>query len=410
MLKIYICGPTVYNDPHIGNLRPIVTFDLILKAFRFLNKPFLFIHNITDIDDKIINKAIKENTTEEKIAEKYTKKYLELLDILNINTISHIEKVTDNIDLINNYILRLVNSNNAYKDSQGNVWFDVRTNAQNYGVVSGQNLDKMIFEEESSEKKFSADFALWKKTKIGIKYQSDFGLGRPGWHTECCALIDKHFGAQGVDIHGGGMDLTFPHHENENIQHWALYKNDIAKNWIRCGQINLDGVKMSKSLGNVIYPEDFFNQYGVNIYKLLLLTSKLSAPINISDELINNLNSIQTKYKKVLFSIFSKHGVNFKVDNQNEEAKNIFTALSNYDFAKYNFLLNEQIKLFNKTKELKHATVIYTVLHIIHPEYTDVNKYQEALNLFYQWTHFTTEKDYFNADLIREKLQKTGLY
>lgn len=410
MLKIYICGPTVYNDPHIGNLRAITTFDLVLKANRFLGQKFKLVHNITDIDDKIINKSIELKVTEKEISEKYTKQYFELLKQLNIDTITDVEKVTDNIDVIIEYINKLVNLNQAYKGSNSDIWFNVKNNEKQYGSVSGQILENMEFDEKSNDKKFNADFALWKSTSKGIQYNSPFGLGRPGWHTECCALIDKHFGKDGVDVHGGGMDLTFPHHENENIQHFALHNQNITKEWIRCGQINLDGVKMSKSLGNIIYPQDFFNKHGVEIYKLLILTAKLSAPINMSDELIENLKNIEQKYKKTMFSIFVNHGTNLVGFENNKEIKEIFEALSKYDFAKYNLLLNEQIKNYNKTKEIQYAWNIHKILSIIHPTLTDVKNYNEFIQIHSKWIELVKNKNFEQADILRKKLQDSGLY
>ncbi|MBU4689577.1 class I tRNA ligase family protein [Mycoplasma zalophidermidis] len=410
MIKLYICGPTVYNNPHIGNLRAIVTFDLILKAMRFLKKDFCLVHNITDIDDKIINKAIESNKTEKEISEKYTAVYFDLLKMLNVDTITCVEKVTDNMDVITKYIQRLIDTGNAYSDSEGNVWFDVKKNADSYGSVSGQKIEKMAFEEQNINKKFPADFALWKNTKVGIKYDSPFGQGRPGWHTECCALIDKHFSSQGVDIHSGGMDLTFPHHENENIQHFALHNKHLASEWLRTGQINLEGVKMSKSLGNVISPEEFFNKYGVEIYKLMILTAKFSAPINITEELFKNLKSVESKYIKVIFQIFLNHGNNFGQSSASEESIKIFEALANYDFAKYNMLLNEEIKKYNKYKSYEVAQTIITVLNILHPTLTNYKNYLESIKLFDEWRSFVEKKDYLNADICREKLMKTGHY
>ncbi|WP_029608597.1 class I tRNA ligase family protein [Mycoplasma simbae] len=410
MLKIYVCGPTVYQDPHIGNLRAVTTYDLVLKALRFLNKPYNFVHNITDIDDKIIKKAIDLNTTEKEISEKYTQKYFELLKTLDIDTITHFEKVTDNIDLISNYVKRLVDSGSAYKDINGNVWFDVKKHAKSYGDVSGQKLDQMEFDEPDQNKHFEADFALWKDTTIGIKYNSHFGLGRPGWHTECCALIDKHFGADGVDLHGGGMDLTFPHHENENIQHVALYNSPLSKKWARCGQINLEGVKMSKSLGNVILPDEFFASHGAEVYKLLLLTAKFTAPINITEELIQSLKSIETKYKKTLFQIYTSFGLEADFETNQSQTIEIMNALADFDFAQYNKLLNEAIKDFNKNKDFKTASVIHTVLNIVHPSLSNKNAFVQGVQLFDEWTRFIEQKDYTNADKIRSILQEKGLY
>lgn len=411
MLKIYVCGPTVYNDLHIGNMVPILTFDLMLKARRALGEKFTFIHNITDIDDKIINRARELNISEKELSQKYTKDYLKLLKTLDVDTISHLEKVTDNMDLIIEYVNKQVKKNNAYIDQEGNVWFDVKKFENHYGQVANLNLDKMIFEEQNNNKKFEADFALWKKTNVGIQFDSPFSKGRPGWHTECAVLINKHFKNKGLDIHGGGMDLTFPHHENENIQHFALYNQDITKEWIRCGQINYEGEKMSKSLGNVILAKDFLKEHDHEILKLIILSSKISAPINVTKELIENMYVILNKYKKLIFKFF----VDFKnIDkskvNKNEEFIKIMNALKIGDFSDFNYLLNEQIKEFNKTKNIKNAEIIFNTLKVIHPQLTIKANYNKAFELFDQWRCFIGKKEYKQADKIREKLMKLGVY
>lgn len=413
MKKIYVCGPTVYNDVHIGNMRPILTFDLMLKGLRETKTPFKFIHNITDIDDKIIKRAIDLKTSEKEVSTKYMNLYFELLKMLDIDTVSKFEKVTDNMELIINFINELIKSGNAYQDKDGNVWFDVKKNEKYYGIVSKQQLDKMNFDDEINENKhFKADFALWKKTNVGIKFNAPFGEGRPGWHTECVVLINKHFKGQTIDIHGGGMDLTFPHHENENIQHYALYKKPLANQWFRCGQINLEGVKMSKSLGNIILAKDFIEKHGPSVLKLIILSSKISTPINITNELISNMKTIEMKYQKLIFKFLTTFNDFLKEKTQfnKDDYQKIMIALSNGDFANYNFLINEQIKNFNKNKDLATAQLIYKVLSIIHPEITNKNRYTEALNDFSKWTIEVTKKNYQKADEIREKMIKEGFY
>lgn len=413
MKKIYVCGPTVYNDVHIGNMRPILTFDLMLKGLRETKTPFKFIHNITDIDDKIIKRAIDLKTSEKEVSTKYMNLYFELLKMLDIDTVSKFEKVTDNMELIINFINELIKSGNAYQDKDGNVWFDVKKNEKYYGIVSKQQLDKMNFDDEINENKhFKADFALWKKTNVGIKFNAPFGEGRPGWHTECVVLINKHFKGQTIDIHGGGMDLTFPHHENENIQHYALYKKPLSNQWFRCGQINLEGVKMSKSLGNIILAKDFIEKHGPNVLKLIILSSKISTPINITNELISNMKTIEMKYQKLIFKFLTTFNDFLKEKTQfnKDDYQKIMIALSNGDFADYNFLINKQIKNFNKNKDLATAQLIYKVLSIIHPEITNKNRYTEALNDFSKWTIEVAKKNYQKADEIRKKMIKEGFY
>ncbi len=313
---------------------------------------------------------------------------------------------------INKYINRLYESGNVYKDVNGNVWFDVLKNKDSYGVVSNQNLDNMVFEENSLHKKFKADFALWKSTAVGIKFYSNFGAGRPGWHTECCALIDKHFGQNGVDIHGGGMDLTFPHRENENIQHYALYCKPLTKEWIRCGQLNLDGEKMSKSVGNVILANDFINTYGTTILKLIFFNAKVSANINITKELIENMEAIEIKYKKVLFKIFTLFKdkiISNEAYEKSEIVLKVLESVSKLEFSDFNFQLNNEIRQFNKSPSLERAKDIFFILSLFHKELTNINSYKKYLDIYDKWHYFIGIKDYKSADKLREKLIKNHL-
>ncbi|MBZ4195381.1 class I tRNA ligase family protein [Mycoplasma tauri] len=407
MLKIYVCGPTLYNSPHIGNLRPIITFDLMLKAYRAQGKKFFFLHNITDIDDKIINKALSESKNESEVSNFYLKEYRAILKKFNVNTITKIENVTKNIKNIIQYINNLYLSKNAYKDENKNIWFDILKNEKYYGIVSKQKLINMFFDEdEEYSKKHKADFALWKTTTKGIKFDSNFGSGRPGWHTECCALINKHFGPSGVDIHGGGMDLTFPHHENENIQHYALFKKPIARRWIRCGQIALDGEKMSKSLGNVILVKDFVKKHSPLLLKLIFLNSKITANINITPELINNMKSIEIKYRKIIFKILTTFNTKnlYTKCKKREFLKNSYKAVSNLEFSDFNLLVNEEIKRFNKEPDIFAAKNLFTIFSVILPELVDKKYYEKSIDLFAKWKKFLSKKDYKNADAIRNKL------
>ncbi|WP_406617117.1 class I tRNA ligase family protein [Mycoplasmopsis adleri] len=410
MLKIYLCGPTVYNSPHIGNMRAVITYDIMLKSRRILGEKFCFVHNITDVDDKIINRAIQENKTEKDISNFYTEEYFNLLKNLDVDTITHIEKVTENMDVIINYIKKLVDSKNAYVDNEGNVWFDVAKNRDAYGMVSNQKLENMIFEEQSTSKKYEADFALWKQTTKGIKFDSIFGKGRPGWHTECCALINKHFGSDGVDLHGGGMDLTFPHHENENIQHYSLFKKPLVKEWLRCGQINLDGVKMSKSLGNVILAKDFLKTYSPTVLKLIFTNTKLTANINITEDMLNNMIQLENKFQKLIFKFFTTFKNINLIDVKSEQVVKMLEAISNGNFSDYNFILNEEIKQFNKTKSLENAKNIFSILNVIHPELTRFTRYEEALSQFDEWRCLVDKKDYLEADKIRKILMEKNFY
>ncbi|MEA4206299.1 class I tRNA ligase family protein [Mycoplasma sp. 1199] len=409
MLKIYVCGPTVYNDVHIGNMRPIVTMDLILKAAKQLGIEYKFVHNITDIDDKIIKKAQEQGVSETQVSEKYGNLYLDLLKQFSVETITDIEYVTKNIDLIDNFIQRLIKSNNAYLDNEGNVWFDVIKNQNDYGIVSNQKIENMKFEDSelSSNKKSPADFALWKNTAEGVKYNVSFGEGRPGWHTECVALIEKHFGDSGLDIHGGGMDLTFPHHENENIQFYALNQKQLSNKWLRTGQINLNGIKMSKSLQNVILASDFLKNYSADYFKMILLLNSFTGLINIDENLINNVEVIFKKISKIYFlnALLNKQN-----DSQinNELAKEAFTYIFEQRFSEFNKLINDLIKNINKDK---NTLDIGTLVYIFDKLGFEFHKfdYEKYVPIYQKWQEFLAQKDYQNADKLRNELIENNL-
>ncbi|MFV8478618.1 class I tRNA ligase family protein [Mycoplasma sp. B6400] len=408
MIKVYTCGPTVYNDVHIGNLRPILTMDLILKAHRALGNEFNFVHNITDIDDKIINKAIATNQSEQEVATFYANKYLELLQKFNVDTITHLEYVTANMDLIVAFIQKLLDLGAAYQDSEGNVWFDVIKYQNHYGVVSNQKIENMISEENeySNLKKSPIDFALWKKTKVGVVYDSPFSKGRPGWHTECAVLIYKHFGQEGVDIHSGGMDLTFPHHENENIQFYALTNQPIAQNWLRTGQINLNGMKMSKSLQNVILPKDFLQNYSPDVLKTIFLQNGFTSEINIDSNTLESVNALINKIKRLYFAAYLDQ-INLK-DYDVELFAQAMQAIANLRFSDFNKLINEIIKQANKTKEAKYFATVMQIFNALGYEFNQID-FASYANIYHQWKELLAQKNYQAADQLREVLVNNNL-
>ncbi|QCZ36496.1 class I tRNA ligase family protein [Mycoplasma nasistruthionis] len=410
MLKVYVCGPTVYNDVHIGNLRPIVTMDLMLKSARAIGLKFNFIHNITDIDDKIINRAIQEKKTEKEISEYYANQYLELLEKFNVDTITKIEYVTENMQEIEKTISRIVRFGYAYPDDKGNVWYNVFKSKRVYGKVSNQNIENMVYEDQNYDKHHPADFAIWKATNMGVKYQTQFGEGRPGWHTECAAIIDKHFRGRGVDIHGGGMDLTFPHHENENIQFWAANERMmISKKWIRTGQINLQGEKMSKSLQNVILAKDFIKEHHPDVLKMIFLLSSLTGTINIDEAIFENVKAIFRKIKKIYFT---NHILNLKTIPNLKHDEQIFDrmlySVFNTHFAEFNKDLNEMIKKINLNQDPVLITTLVEVIDILGFSFKDFD-YEAYRPIYNEWKHLMNIKDYENADRKRAILMDKGL-
>lgn len=303
-VSIYVCGPTVYDSPHIGNMRPVVIFDVLRRFLEYLGYRVQFVSNFTDVDDKIINRAFEQGVSEKFIAEKYIAEYKTLLSQLNVETATLNPRVTEHIEEIISYIKDLIKKEAAYI-ADGDVYFRV-SSIKNYGELSKIKVDDLIVGariEENDKKESPLDFALWKKTDKGICWNSPWSKGRPGWHTECCVMIDSIFPNHLIDIHGGGFDLKFPHHENEIAQAKAQNGNRIANIWMHNGFVNIDNEKMSKSIGNVTLAKDVVARYGGNATRMLMLSAHYRAPVNftstIMENVANELNKITISYKQL---------------------------------------------------------------------------------------------------------------
>lgn len=288
VVKIYACGPTVYNYIHIGNARPICVCDVLRRYMEYKGFAVVFVQNFTDIDDKIIKKANEENSDYISISEKYIKEYEIDRKGLNVREATIHPKATENIDEIINMISKLEENGYAYKAENGDVYF--RTKKFNgYGKLSHQPLDELEAGARitvGDEKEDPMDFALWKAAKKGEPYwDSPWSKGRPGWHIECSAMSRRFLG-ETIDIHYGGQDLIFPHHENEIAQSEAFSGKTFARFWMHNGYINIDNKKMSKSLNNFFTVRDVANVYGYEPIRYLMLASHYRSPINYSKEVI----------------------------------------------------------------------------------------------------------------------------
>ncbi|AJR12476.1 Cysteine--tRNA ligase [Mesomycoplasma dispar] len=345
-LNIYICGPTVYDDIHVGNLRAVIIFDAIFEYSRKNGTKLYFLHNITDIDDKIIDKSLELGISESELAEKYTEEYFKILKIFNIRQSMKFVSVTKKLEQIIKYISLLQKKGFTYYNENNDLVFDT-AKIDNYGVISGQKKDELV-QKNNKEIKSNNDFVLWKNTKKGIFFASPFGFGRPGWHTECAAIIYDYFGEKSIDIHSGGVDLVFPHHENENAQHLALTGNPISKKWLRAGVVNLNGKKMAKSLQNVMLAKDFAEKYEPDVLRSIFLSINPTTPINLTDELILNHKKLIEKYKKVFFDMH----FDSKPSND-EKMKQVLELFEEGKFTKANFLISELIKQ-KENLTLKH--------------------------------------------------------
>ncbi len=288
-VTMYVCGPTVYNLAHIGNARPVVVFDTLFRVLRLLYPEVVYARNITDIDDKIITAARERGTGIESVSEEFTLKYRE--DMAQLNTLSpSIEpQATENIDAMLALTEALVSKGHAY-EADGHVLFAVESMPE-YGALSGRKLDDMLAGarvEVADYKRHPGDFVLWKPSSGDEPgWESPWGRGRPGWHLECSAMIRAHLG-QAIDIHGGGRDLIFPHHENERAQSCCAYGGDFVRHWMHNAYVDMDGEKMSKSLGNVRTVRELLGHYPGEVLRFALLSAHYRSPLNFSGELLDN--------------------------------------------------------------------------------------------------------------------------
>lgn len=287
-IKMYVCGPTVYNYIHIGNARPAVVFDTMRRYMEYKGKNVKFVQNFTDVDDKIINKSLEEGVSAREISEKYIGEYFRDAEALNLKKATVHPKVTENMDEIIAFVKALVEKGYAY-EADGDVYYRTRRFG-GYGRLSGQNIEDLEAGARISvgeKKEDPLDFALWKARKIDGEpaWESPWGFGRPGWHIECSAMSNKYLG-ETIDIHGGGQDLAFPHHENEIAQTEAYTGKKFSNYWMHNAYITIDNEKMSKSKGNFFTVRDILKRYTGEEIRYFLLSGHYRSPINFSEELM----------------------------------------------------------------------------------------------------------------------------
>lgn len=291
-VRMYCCGPTVYNYFHIGNARPFIIFDTFRRYLEYKGYKVTYVQNFTDIDDKMIQKANEEGITVPELAERFIEEYFKDADALGIKRASYHPRATDHIEDIIQFIEKLIEKGYAY-EVDGDVYFDT-TAYEDYGKLSKQNLEELEAGariQPGEKKKNPMDFALWKAQKPGEPaWDSPWGKGRPGWHIECSVMATKYLG-ETIDIHAGGQDLTFPHHENEIAQTEALTGKPFARYWLHNGYINVDNRKMSKSLGNFFTVRDISREYDLEVVRLFMLSAHYRNPVNFSHELLDQAKS-----------------------------------------------------------------------------------------------------------------------
>ena len=413
-VNMYVCGPTVYNYIHIGNARPVIFYDMLKRYLKFLGYEVNYASNITDVDDKIINKAIQEGKTEKEVAKFFEDAYFDAVEKVGSKKPDLIPHATDYINEMIDFISKLVEAGYAY-NVDGDVFFRVGKVAD-YGILSNQvqeDLESGARINVNDKKENPLDFALWKKTDEGIKWPSPFGEGRPGWHTECVVMNHKLFDDV-LDIHGGGMDLKFPHHENEIAQSNALYHNHLAKYWIHVGRLDLAGAKMSKSLGNVIYVKDLDNKVDGMILRSLIVFSPYRSIIQYSEELLNQYKKEYEKwqrtYKMCLYELQYRGLLSDKID---EDDISKFKEYMNQDFNVQNVLtlittIVKEMNTLLRSKDFdKLAVKLNTFITIL--DVLGINLFidkldDEKCNVYKLWNEARNNKDFEAADKYRNQL------
>jgi len=423
-VSMYVCGPTVYNYAHIGNARPIIVFDVLRRLFEAEGYTVKYVSNYTDVDDKIIKKAHDEGVAEGVITERYIKAYEDVRKMLNTEPLEATPRVTQTMDAIIDFIAQLVKDGNAY-EAGGDVYFSVDS-CPTYGEISHQKLDELeagARVEENTQKRNPYDFALWKQTDMGIKWQSPWGEGRPGWHTECVVMINDNFQkGKPIDIHGGGMDLRFPHHENEAAQNECVFHNCLANYWIHNAMININGDKMSKSLGNVMWASEVVKKLGANLTRWLMSSVQYRKELNFSEETIETarkeLDKVMTPLRQA--SIKAQMADRDLGSAYDEESWRRFLDAMDDDMNTPNAYAEifDTVKKLNaslRQKEIDYAQV--------GRYYRAVEKMQGLLGItvdmpvltaedreaFAKWNQAKAEKDFARADEYRQVLSAKGL-
>lgn len=283
-IRMYVCGPTVYDQIHVGNGRTFLAFDVIRRYLTYKGFQVTFAQNLTDVDDKIINRANEQGRTPEEVAAEFSGAFIEQMHRLNVLDPDIRPRATREIPAMIEMIQGLIEQGHAYAPGNGDVYFSVRSDPS-YGCVSGRNVDELKVGariEANDEKRDPLDFALWKAAKPGEPmWDSPWGKGRPGWHTECSAMVHRYLGTP-IDIHGGGQDLQFPHHENEYAQACCCWHEPLANVWMHTGMLLIDGEKMSKSLGNFFTLKEVLDKYPADVVRLLMLQTHYRSPLDFS--------------------------------------------------------------------------------------------------------------------------------
>lgn len=420
-VKMYVCGPTVYNHVHVGNVRPVVVFDTLRRLFEAIGYQVKYVSNYTDVDDKIINEAAKRNISELELTNEMIAAFNDVRHLLNAKDLYKTPRVTETMDDIIEFIQELTMRGYAY-EVDGDVFF--RTSAiKDYGSLSKQNIEDLKVGariEENSKKESPLDFVLWKKTDFGIKWPAYFSKGRPGWHTECVVMIKKELGTL-IDIHGGGKDLRFPHHENERAQAKALFNTDLANYWMHSGMIDIEGVKMSKSLGNTIVAKDILAKIDPRALRWFLLATHYRSDLNISEAVLESSNKEFGKVQSALIQAMTKMALaDFDSNDFDTENYRRFLEAMEDDLNTPNAyaVIYDLVKLINQNLRKNpidyallssYVNTLKACLQILGIEFETIKLSPEDREIYQLWLETKRIKDFAKADEYRDILVKRGI-
>ena len=409
--KIYACGPTVYNFIHIGNARPLCVFDVMRRYLEYRGNKVNFVQNFTDIDDKIIRRANEEGVTFKDISEKYIEEFWTDAKGMNIREATTHPKATENIGEIIDIVSTLIDKGYAY-EANGDVYFSTKK-FNEYGKLSHQPLEDLEAGARiniGEVKKEPMDFALWKNAKPGEPYwESPWGHGRPGWHIECSAMVRRYLG-ETIDIHCGGQDLIFPHHENEIAQSECYTGKPFANYWMHNGHVMVNGVKMSKSLGNFITAHELLEKHPANVIRLSILKTNYKLPFDFTDALFKECGTINDKvYNALKQANLEVQLKGLEVGKLTQDEK--INEIMDDDFNTSNLVtyLLDLVKELNTKMRAKEDFIetydkIMLINYILGLVYEFVELSEEDKEIYNKWLEYRNNKDFENADKMRAQL------
>ncbi|WP_017186383.1 cysteine--tRNA ligase [Alkalibacillus haloalkaliphilus] len=428
-VKMYVCGPTVYNYIHVGNARPAIVFDTIRRYFEYVGYDVEYVLNFTDVDDKLIKAAEEMGEEVPEIADRFINAYKEDVGALHVKEAVHHPRVTETMDEILQFIEGLIDKGYAY-EADGDVYFKTRA-FDEYGKLSHQSIDDLRSGariQVGEKKNDPLDFALWKQAKDGeIAWDSPWGRGRPGWHIECSAMAKKYLG-ETIDIHAGGQDLSFPHHENEIAQSECMNDQTFANYWLHNGYIQIDNEKMSKSLGNFILVHDLVRNHNPNVVRFFMLSVHYRNPINFNDELLASAKNSYERIKTAYDNLKHRREASMNLTNDTEQWKEkinqhveTFKREMNDDFNTANaisvlFELAKEANIYIDQKQTSAEVIDYFISTF--DELTSVLGFELATEelldedieaLIEERIQARKDRNFSRADEIRDDLANRGI-